>query len=56
MWSDAGPLIVRWDTGAHALPITVRVVSDAEFENWIAAEKKNAGLDGPPATLTAAAH
>jgi len=41
----------------HAyMPITVRVVSDAEFENWIAAEKKNAGLDGPPATLTAAAH
>ena len=41
----------------HAfMPITVRVVSDADFENWIAAEKKNAGLDGPPATLTAAAH
>jgi cytochrome c oxidase subunit II len=41
----------------HAfMPITVRVVSDAEFENWVAAEKKNAGLDGPPATLTAAAH
>jgi cytochrome c oxidase subunit 2 len=41
----------------HAfMPITVRVVSDAEFENWIAAEKKNAGLDIPPATLTAAAH
>ena len=27
VWSDAGPLIVRWDTGAHALPITVRVGS-----------------------------
>jgi cytochrome c oxidase subunit 2 len=41
----------------HAfMPITVRVVSDADFEQWIAAEKKNAGLDGPPATLTAAAH
>jgi cytochrome c oxidase subunit II len=40
----------------HAfMPITVRVVNDAEFENWIAAEKKNAGLDRPPATLTAAA-
>lgn len=27
VWGDAGPLIVRWDTGAHALPITVRVGS-----------------------------
>jgi DNA-binding IclR family transcriptional regulator len=27
VWSDAGPVIVRWDTGAHALPITVRVGS-----------------------------
>jgi DNA-binding IclR family transcriptional regulator len=27
VWSDAGPLIVRWDTGAHALPIVVRVGS-----------------------------
>ena len=41
----------------HAfMPITVRVVSDADFDKWIAAEKKNAGLEGPPATLTAAAH
>lgn len=23
-WSDAGPVIVRWDYGAHPLPITVR--------------------------------
>ena len=31
----------------HAfMPITVRVVSEAEFANWVAAEKKNAGLDG----------
>jgi heme/copper-type cytochrome/quinol oxidase subunit 2 len=28
------------------MPITVRVVSEAEFANWVAAEKKNAGLDG----------
>jgi DNA-binding IclR family transcriptional regulator len=27
VWSDAGPMIVRWDTGAHVLPITVRVGS-----------------------------
>jgi DNA-binding IclR family transcriptional regulator len=27
VWGDAGPLIVRWDTGAHAMPITVRVGS-----------------------------
>jgi cytochrome c oxidase subunit II len=41
----------------HAfMPITVRVVNDAEFADWIAAEKKNAGLDSPPATLAAAAH
>lgn len=39
----------------HAfMPITVRVVNDAEFAGWIATEKKNAGLDTPPATLTAA--
>lgn len=24
-WSDHGPVIVRWDYGSHALPITVRV-------------------------------
>jgi cytochrome c oxidase subunit II len=41
----------------HAfMPITVRVVSDAEFTDWIATEKKNAGLDSPPATLATAAH
>lgn len=27
VWSEAGPLIVRWDTGSHALPIIVRVGS-----------------------------
>ncbi len=26
-WSDAGPVIVRWDYGAYPLPITVRVGS-----------------------------
>jgi len=41
----------------HAfMPITVRVVNDAEFADWIAAEKKNAGLDSPPATLAATTH
>jgi DNA-binding IclR family transcriptional regulator len=25
VWGDNGPVIVRWDYGAHALPITVRV-------------------------------
>jgi DNA-binding IclR family transcriptional regulator len=25
VWGDSGPVIVRWDYGAHALPITVRV-------------------------------
>jgi cytochrome c oxidase subunit II len=41
----------------HAfMPITVRVVNDAEFADWVAAEKKNAGLDNPPATLAAATH
>jgi cytochrome c oxidase subunit 2 len=31
----------------HAfMPITVKVVSEAEFAAWVAAEKKNAGLDG----------
>ena len=27
VWSDAGPALVRWDTGAHSLPIVVRVGS-----------------------------
>jgi cytochrome c oxidase subunit II len=40
----------------HAfMPITVRVVNDAEFAAWVEQEKKNAGLDGAaPATLVAA--
>ena len=25
VWGDHGPVVVRWDYGAHALPITVRV-------------------------------
>jgi DNA-binding IclR family transcriptional regulator len=25
VWGDHGPVIVRWDYGAHALPITVRI-------------------------------
>jgi cytochrome c oxidase subunit II len=42
----------------HAfMPITVRVVSDAEFATWVATEKKNAGLDGAaPTAVAAAAH
>jgi DNA-binding IclR family transcriptional regulator len=27
VWGDAGPELVRWDTGTHALPIVVRVGS-----------------------------
>lgn len=27
VWTDNGPMLVRWDTGAHALPIVVRVGS-----------------------------
>jgi cytochrome c oxidase subunit II len=40
----------------HAfMPITVRVVNDAEFAEWVAQEKKNAGLDrAAPTTLAAA--
>jgi len=40
----------------HAfMPITVRVVSDAEFAKWVEAEKKNAGLLSAPPTAIAAA-
>jgi cytochrome c oxidase subunit II len=40
----------------HAfMPITVRVVNDAEFAAWGAQEKKNAGLDGASPTTLAAA-
>ena len=39
----------------HAfMPITVKVVSDAEFNDWVAKEKKNAGLDSAPPTTLAA--
>ncbi len=40
----------------HAfMPITVRVVNDAEFAAWVETEKKNAGLDrASPTTLAAA--
>jgi cytochrome c oxidase subunit 2 len=39
----------------HAfMPITVRVVNDAEFATWVEAEKKNAGLDAAPSTDVAA--
>jgi cytochrome c oxidase subunit II len=40
----------------HAfMPITVRVVNDAEFAEWVAQEKKNAGLErAAPTTLAAA--
>jgi cytochrome c oxidase subunit II len=40
----------------HAfMPITVRVVNDAEFAAWVEQEKKNAGLDPvAPTTLAAA--
>jgi heme/copper-type cytochrome/quinol oxidase subunit 2 len=37
------------------MPITVRVVSDAEFAKWVEAEKKNAGLLSAPPTALAAA-
>ncbi len=40
----------------HAfMPITVRVVNDAEFAAWVATEKKNAGIDGTAPTAVAAA-
>jgi cytochrome c oxidase subunit 2 len=40
----------------HAfMPITVRVVNDADFAAWVATEKKNAGLDRASATALAAA-
>jgi cytochrome c oxidase subunit II len=40
----------------HAfMPITVRVVNDAEFAAWVETEKKNAGLDGASPTALAAA-
>jgi cytochrome c oxidase subunit 2 len=40
----------------HAfMPITVRVVNDAEFAAWVAQEKKNAGLEHAAPTALAAA-
>jgi cytochrome c oxidase subunit II len=37
------------------MPISVRVVNDREFTAWVAAEKKNAGLDKPAPNAVAAA-
>jgi cytochrome c oxidase subunit 2 len=40
----------------HAfMPITVRVVNDADFAAWVATEKKNAGLDRASPNAVAAA-
>ncbi len=40
----------------HAfMPITVRVVNDADFAKWVEAEKKNAGLENAPPTAFATA-
>jgi len=40
----------------HAfMPITVRVVNDAEFAKWVEAQKKNAGLQSAPSAAMAAA-
>src|ERR1700677_1151448 len=40
----------------HAfMPITVRVVNDADFAAWVAKEKKSAGLNEAPSTDVAAA-
>ena len=40
----------------HAfMPITVRVVNDADFAAWVSTEKKNAGLDRASPTALAAA-
>jgi len=39
----------------HAfMPITVKVVGEPEFNDWVAKEKKNAGLDRAPPTALAA--
>jgi cytochrome c oxidase subunit II len=39
----------------HAfMPITVKVVGEAEFNDWVAKEKKSAGLDSAPPTTLAA--
>jgi cytochrome c oxidase subunit 2 len=40
----------------HAfMPITVHVVTDTEFDAWVATEKKNASLDRTPTTVAATA-
>jgi heme/copper-type cytochrome/quinol oxidase subunit 2 len=36
------------------MPITVRVVNDADFATWVENEKKNAGLENTPPTAVAA--
>jgi len=38
------------------MPITVRVVSEPEFNDWVAKEKKKAGLDRAPPTALAASN
>ncbi|MCD2191168.1 IclR family transcriptional regulator [Actinomycetospora soli] len=49
VWGDAGPVIVRWDYGAYALPITVRVGATMPL---LASSVGRVYLAHLPATLT----
>lgn len=49
VWGDAGPVIVRWDYGASALPITVRVGATMPL---LASSVGRVYLAHLPATLT----
>jgi DNA-binding IclR family transcriptional regulator len=50
VWGDAGPVIVRWDYGSYALPITVRVGATMPM---LASSVGRVYLTHLPATLTA---
>ncbi len=41
VWSDDGPLVVRWDTGAHVLPIMVRLGSTLPLLDWRSARSSS---------------
>ena len=45
VWGDNGPVIVRWDYGSYALPITVRVGATMPMAIVLGGP----GLPGPPA-------
>lgn len=55
VWSESGPVIVRWDSGLHALPMTVRVGSVLPLLDSALGQVFLAHLPGPQTAAALAA-